>query len=230
MITVIFCIAQVLIYLYTFTDKLSQKLIGVLVPVITAAVVPLFPKTIDFTVSEFLPDEPVLTENAVVSVEDTDIAEITISNTGEDSSVLIHAHAYGTTSFNLKDGDDEFKRSKGDLNCGAEGAYLYLYYTKDAFPDKRGVKDVWFNDEKSGSVSSTDLNKGASGDYIYMHVSYMHEEEQMFGDPSSAFTYYASGRGTMHFKLLTSTYDYYRTLHWSTFWLKDEVTPYRCSI
>ena len=120
------------------------------------------------------------------------------------------------------DGDDEFKRSKGDLNCGAEGAYLYLYYTKDAFPDKRGVKDVWFNDEKSGSVSSTDLNKGASGDYIYMHVSYMHEEEQMFGDPSSAFTYYASGRGTMHFKLLTSTYDYYRTLHWSTFWLKDE--------
>ncbi|WP_028511403.1 hypothetical protein [Ruminococcus sp. NK3A76] len=111
LITVIFCIAQVLIYLYTFTDKLSQKLIGVLVPVITAAVVLLFPKTVDFTVSEFLPDEAVLTENAVVSVEDTDIAEITISNTGEDSSVLIHAHAYGTTSFTIKDGDDEFKYS-----------------------------------------------------------------------------------------------------------------------
>ena len=52
------------------------------------------------------------------------------------------------------DGDDEFKNSKGDLNCGAEGSYLYLYYTKDAFPDKRGVKNVWFNDEKSGSLNN----------------------------------------------------------------------------
>ena len=111
LITVIFCIAQMLIYLYAFTDKLSQKLIGVLVPVITAAVVLLFPKTVDFTVSEFLPDEAVLTENAVVSVEDTDIAEINISNTGKDSTVLVHVHAYGTTSFTVKDGDDEFKYS-----------------------------------------------------------------------------------------------------------------------
>lgn len=79
--------------------------------VITVAVVLLFPKTVDFTVSEFLPDEAVLTENAVVSVEDTDIAEITISNTGEDSTVLVHVHAYGTTSFTIKDGDDEFKYS-----------------------------------------------------------------------------------------------------------------------
>ena len=111
LITVIFCIAQVLIYIYTFTDKLSQKLVGILVPVITVAVIVLFPKTVDFTVSEVLPDETVLTENAVVSVEDTDIAEITISNTGEDSSVMIHAHAYGTTSFTIKDGDDEFNYS-----------------------------------------------------------------------------------------------------------------------
>ena len=38
LITVIFCIAQMFIYLYAFTDKLSQKLVGALVPVITAAV------------------------------------------------------------------------------------------------------------------------------------------------------------------------------------------------
>lgn len=111
LITVIFCIAQMFIYLYAFTDKLSQKLIGVLVPVITAAVVLLFPKTVDFTVSEFLPDELVLTENAVVSAEDTGIAEITISNTGEDSTVLVHAHAYGTTIFTIKDGDEEYQYS-----------------------------------------------------------------------------------------------------------------------
>ena len=109
LIMVLFCIAQVLIYLYTFTDKLSQKLVGVLVPIITVAVMVLSPENVDFSTSQFLPDEPVLTENAVVSVVDTDIAEISVSGTGEDSTVLIHAHAYGATSFTIKDGDDEFK-------------------------------------------------------------------------------------------------------------------------
>ena len=111
LITVIFCIAQVLVYLYTFTEKLSQKLVGAIVPVLTVAVMLLFPKTVDFTVSEFLPDKIVLTENAVVSVDDNSVADISVSGTGEDSTVLIHAHAYGKTSFTIKDGENEYQYS-----------------------------------------------------------------------------------------------------------------------
>jgi len=69
----------------------------------------LLPKNVDFSSSQFLPDNPVLTENAEVTVDDTGIADIRISGTGEDSTVLIRAHAYGTTSFTIKDGDNEYQ-------------------------------------------------------------------------------------------------------------------------
>ena len=84
LIMVVFCILQILIYLYAFTEN-------------------------DFSSSQFLPDNPVLTENAEVAVDDTGIADISVVGTGEDSTVLIQAHAYGDTSFTIKDGDKEYQ-------------------------------------------------------------------------------------------------------------------------
>ena len=109
LIMVLFCVAQVIIYLYTFTEKVSQKIVGALVPIAIIAVMILMPKNIEFSSSQFLPDNPVLTENAVVTVDDTGIADILVTGTGEDSSVQIRAHAYGTTSFTIKDGDNEYQ-------------------------------------------------------------------------------------------------------------------------
>ncbi len=64
-----------------------------------------------------------------------------------------------------------------DLNCGAGGAYIYLYYTKEAFSPGRMVTDIYFNNNSNGALgangntsSGFDLNSGAGGDYIYMHV------------------------------------------------------------
>ena len=109
LIMVVFCILQVLLYLYAFTEKVSQKIIGVLVPIAVISVMLLMPKNVDFSSSQFLPDNPVLTENAAVTVDDTGIADISISSTGEDSTVLIRVHAYGDTSFTISDGDKEFQ-------------------------------------------------------------------------------------------------------------------------
>ena len=109
LIMVVFCALQVLLYLYTFTEKLSQKLIGGLVPIAIIVVMLLMPKNIEFSSSQFLPDNPVLTENAAITVDDTGIADISVSGTGEDSTVLIRAHAYGDTSFTIKDGDNEYQ-------------------------------------------------------------------------------------------------------------------------
>ena len=109
LIMVVFCILQILIYLYAFTEKLPQRLVGVLVPIAVIAVMLLMPKNVDFSSSQFLPDNPVLTENAEVAVDDTGIADISVSGTGEDSTVLIQAHAYGDTSFTIKDGDKEYQ-------------------------------------------------------------------------------------------------------------------------
>ena len=109
LIMVVFCILQVLLYLYTFTEKISQKIIGALVPIAIIVGMMLMPKNAEFTSSQFLPDNPVLTENAAVTVDDTGVADISVSGTGEDSTVLIRAHAYGNTSFTIIDGDNEYQ-------------------------------------------------------------------------------------------------------------------------
>ena len=75
-------------------------------------------------------------------------------------------------------GDSDFVEGKGDLNegCGENSEYIYLYYTRDAFPDNRVVTRITFNDTESGALGTNgdsdpyDLNEGAHGDYIYMHV------------------------------------------------------------
>lgn len=109
LIMVLFCIAQILIYVYTFTEKMPQRIVGLSVLVVIVAVTLLMPKKVEFSSSQFLPDNPVLTENATVTVENSEVAGISISGVGEDSTILIQAHDYGTTSFTIKDGDKEYR-------------------------------------------------------------------------------------------------------------------------
>ena len=69
------------------------------------------------------------------------------------------------------DGDWDFLNRQGDLNTGAGGKYIRLFYTKDPFPDHRTVDGIYFDDIKNGSLGECDLNAGAGGDYIYMHFT-----------------------------------------------------------
>jgi hypothetical protein len=108
LLMVVFCVAQILLYLYAFTKNVAQKIAGLLVPIVVVAAMLLMPQTVDFTSTQFLPDNPVLTENAAIAVDNTDVAEIRVSNTGEDSTIFIHVHAYDKTSFTIKDGDKEY--------------------------------------------------------------------------------------------------------------------------
>lgn len=62
-----------------------------------------------------------------------------------------------------------------NLNKGAGGKYIYLYYTIDAWDYPRGITSIAFNDDSfgavcgNGSTTPQDINEGAGGDYIYMH-------------------------------------------------------------
>lgn len=109
LVMVLFCILQILVYLYTFTEKIWQKIVGAIVPIAVIAVIILLPKDVEFSSTQFLPDNPKLTENAVVTVDDTGITDIKVSGTGDDSMILIQVHNYGTTSFTIKDGDNEYQ-------------------------------------------------------------------------------------------------------------------------
>lgn len=109
LIMVLFCIAQILLYVYTFTEKLSQRIVGVLIPLAMIAGMLLIPKQVDFSTNQFLPDNPILSENAEVTVDQSGIADVTVSGGGENSTVQIRAHAYGTGSFTVTDGDRVYR-------------------------------------------------------------------------------------------------------------------------
>ena len=85
-----------------------------------------------------------------------------------------NGRTYTLVSF---DGGDSFKESKGDLNRGADGKYIHLYYTTALFPNNRFITGISFNSTQTGAVGVNggsdgyDLNAGAGGDYIYMHLS-----------------------------------------------------------
>ena len=106
----LFCLAQVLVYLYTFTGKLWQKLLGFFVPLAIVLVVLLVrPSAVQINSLQFLPDDPVLTEQAEVTVEDAEVASISVASTGADSMIRVEAADYGTTSFAIRDGDQVYR-------------------------------------------------------------------------------------------------------------------------
>ena len=92
-----------------------------------------------------------------------------------DESIVVNGRTFRLVP---TDGSSEFKSSKGDLNRGAAGDYIYLYYTEE-YADTKAVTNVIFNDTKSGALgangSSTgyDLNAGCGSgtEFIYMHVN-----------------------------------------------------------
>ncbi len=66
-----------------------------------------------------------------------------------------------------------------NLDYGTRGdEKLYLFYTKDPFPDGRGVTGIYFTTTSEGAVPADggavgyDLNKNVNGEFIYMHVNY----------------------------------------------------------
>ena len=104
LVTAVFCLLQVLLYVYAFTSDKWQKLVSIGVPVI-AAVIFISLSRVELDAMTFLPGDPVLTDQAAVTVEEPDVAEITIASTGEDSMIRIHSTGFGTMRFTITDGE-----------------------------------------------------------------------------------------------------------------------------
>ena len=109
LVAAFFCLGQVLLYLTVFTETRLQKLTGLLLPLAAALVILLARPQVDLTSTMFLPDDPILTEEAVVTVEDTQLAEISVASTGKDSMVCIRAGQFGSTGFVIRDGGNEYR-------------------------------------------------------------------------------------------------------------------------
>ena len=108
LVAAMFCFAQVLLYVFTFFGGLQKKLAGLLAAILAVAVIAIRTPQVDINVSMFLPDDPILTESAAVTVEDTELASVSVASTGESSMIQIHASKYGTTAMTIYDGDNAY--------------------------------------------------------------------------------------------------------------------------
>ncbi len=111
LVMAVFCLGQVLLYLYAFTENLPQKLLGLLVPLAVVVVLLFSRPQVQLDGAQFLPNDPVLTENAVVSVENEEIARVSVAKTGQDSMIRVQAEKYGSTFFSIRDGEAEYRYS-----------------------------------------------------------------------------------------------------------------------
>ena len=105
-------------------------------------------------------------------------------------------------------GSDSFMDSYGDLNDGAGGKYIYLYYTTDAWDYPRGISEISYNSTSDGAICGNggtepqDLNEGAHGDYIYMHYKYAMTIDVIDVDDQWDFNpLNATCSDTLHFRL-----------------------------
>jgi hypothetical protein len=110
LVTCLFCALQIAFYVMAFfPEGLWKKIAGYMIPVIVIAGMLLFVPKLDMRMQMFLPDDPVLTEQASAETEDASIAEVTVCSTGKDSMIEIHAHDFGTADFVIRDGDSEYR-------------------------------------------------------------------------------------------------------------------------
>ena len=108
LVTALFCLGQILLYLYLFTSGTLQKAAGLLIALAGAAFILLTTSAVDINSTMFLPDDPVLTEAAAVTVEDPSVAEVSVASTGEDSMVRVRSEKLGTTAVTVRDGQNEY--------------------------------------------------------------------------------------------------------------------------
>ena len=125
-------------------------------------------------------------------------------------------------------GNDDFNIHGRDLNQGAKGKYIYLYYTKDEFPfPNPAVTSITFNGTKDGAVGENggsngcDLNKGAGGNYIYMHVTTAPTETT-----PTVQTTYIGADGTSHEVTATVIHRLHKDLSAGWYLMRGSITNY----
>ncbi len=110
LITALFCILQIVLYVIVFFPDLRQKIVGVLIPLLAIVFFAVLTPQVDLTSIEPLPGEPSFSAAATVSVEDASIAEVQL-NAPEEGVVYLYAHKYGVTELTVTDAGTDYRYS-----------------------------------------------------------------------------------------------------------------------
>ena len=107
-IAAMFCVMQILIYIAVFFPDLRQKAVGILIPAVTAAVVAFASPRVNISTAVFLPDDPAISPDAVITSEEDAFAELSLSWIGDGAAVRVEAKEYGTMDFTVTDGGKQY--------------------------------------------------------------------------------------------------------------------------
>ncbi len=103
LVTALFCLGQIVLYLWAFTSKPLQKLLGLAVPLAVAAVVLLLrTASVEVDCAVFFPDYPAF--SSAVVTEDNDDLTLSLEPYDDSAMLRVHATAYGDTDFTVTDG------------------------------------------------------------------------------------------------------------------------------
>ncbi|HRU97766.1 MAG TPA: hypothetical protein P5092_10100 [Ruminococcus sp.] len=109
LVTTLFCILQIVLYVLAFCPDAVKRVIGFLIPGITVAVFAFIKPQVDVNGTVFLPDDRILTDSAVVIQDEGTAATVAIESTGEDSMLRVRAQKYGTSEFTIRDGGSDYR-------------------------------------------------------------------------------------------------------------------------
>ncbi len=106
LIALVFCVAQIVMYIYVFMPKTIQKVVGSAIPVAVIIFLIIFNsvKGIDMVAEDLLPDDVSYSDGAVIEVKNTEIADIEPKDL-EAGIIRISVHSYGNTEFTVTDGE-----------------------------------------------------------------------------------------------------------------------------
>lgn len=84
-----------------------------------------------------------------------------------DSEEALDAILYNGLTYHLVpfEGGSDFVSSKGDLNRGAGGAYIHLYFTKEAFHDQRTVSGIEIKTGEDNAAGALGVNGNTTTGY-----------------------------------------------------------------
>ena len=108
LVTTLFCLLQIVLYIIAFFPDMKKKLIGILIPLITVVVIAMATPQVDINSTVFLPNDPILSDSAVVVMADKSDADVTIESTGESSMIRVKASQFGSADFMIRDGKAEY--------------------------------------------------------------------------------------------------------------------------
>lgn len=105
-VTGIFCLGQVALFIFVFTENKWQRLAGTAAVLIAAVVAFVMQSKVDISGQATIPDGYSYSENAEISSDDPEIAEVSFADPVE-GFVQVNGKKYGTVTFTVTDGDKQ---------------------------------------------------------------------------------------------------------------------------